>query len=632
MATSIISTFVTITYASSTSGTTKPTSGWSGTIPSVSAGKYLWTKTVWTYTDNTSETGYSVAKMGETGPKGEKGEAGADGVGIKSSAVTYAVSTSGTTPPTSWQGTIPSVSAGSYLWCRTVLTLTDGKTQTSYAVGMMGLQGIQGAKGDQGIQGEKGADGKTQYTHIAYADSATGGGFSQTDQTKAYIGMYQDFTATDSTDPTKYKWSKWKGSDGAQGIAGKAGADGKTPYIHFAYASSADGKTDFSLTDGNQRYMGYYSDYTQADSSNYTKYKWVDRLANVLINVRNYAEDYLFNRGLWKYTQGGGTKSYTLSDGVYRVTGDTTDWKQLQIYSKTGTRANDETNSTALAELKAGEKYTLSFQARCISGDNEAWVSLRGNRTVSTGGNPDRIKTTVNLTEDWETYQVTVDSLAISEEFDYWRIILGYNKIGTVEFRQVELTNSSMRVGAGAAPEDTQAQIDSKADGVLTQEQLNALAEKNRTLEAELEAKASLAEIEQWKQAYDSYVAQNDADKTEAEQKLITLTSRVAEWGKDWEDKKVQWSFLDTDMDFGAEGLRLGKKGSPTSILISNDRIGFYSGGTEVASMSNGTLTIDNGIFAKSLQIGHYREEVYEGDKTINVIRWIDQKGDKWEQ
>lgn len=613
-----------ITYASSTSGTTKPTSGWSSTIPSVSAGNYLWTRTIWTYTDNTSETGYSVAKMGETGAKGDKGDSGADGVGIKSSAVTYAVSTSGTTPPTSWQSTIPSVPAGSYLWARTVLTLTDGKTQTSYAVGMMGLQGIQGAKGDKGIQGEKGADGKTQYTHIAYADSATGGGFSQTDQTKAYIGMYQDFTATDSTDPTKYRWTKWKGSDGAQGIPGKAGADGKTPYIHFAYANSADGKTGFSLTDGNQRYMGYYSDYTQADSSDYTKYKWVDRLANVLINVRNYAEDYLFSRGIWKYTQGGGTKSYTLSDGVYRVTGDTTDWKQLQIYSKTGTRANDETNSTALAELKAGEKYTLSFQARCISGDNEAWVSLRENRTVSTGGNPDRIKTTVNLTEDWETYQVTVDSLAISEEFDYWRIILGYNKIGTVEFRQIELTNSSMHIGAGAAPEDTQAQIDSKADSVLTQEQLNALAEKNRTLEAELEAKAALATVEAWKEAYDNYVNQNEVDKAVSEANLVTATNRITALAEDWQDKKVSWSFLDTHMDFQNEGLILGKKGSPTTIRISNDRIAFYSGGTEVASMSEGTLTIDNGIFAKSLQIGHFREEVYESDSSINVIRWVD--------
>ncbi|HFU3714632.1 TPA: hypothetical protein ACGPDC_002061, partial [Streptococcus suis] len=81
-------------------------------------------------------------------------------------------------------------------------------------IGPQGLQGIQGPKGDQGIPGVKGADGKTQYTHIAYADNATGGGFSQTDQTKAYIGMYQDFIATDSTNPASYKWTKWKGTDG----------------------------------------------------------------------------------------------------------------------------------------------------------------------------------------------------------------------------------------------------------------------------------------------------------------------------------------------------------------------------------------------------------------------------------
>ena len=152
--------------------------------------------------------------------------------------------------------------------------------------GPQGIQGLQGPKGNQGIQGEKGADGKTQYTHIAYADNATGGGFSQTDQTKTYIGMYQDFTATDSNDPTKYRWTKWKGSDGAQGIPGKAGADGKTPYIHFAYADDDKG-TNFSLTDKNQQYQGYYSDYTEADSTDYKKYTWVDRLANVQIDQLN---------------------------------------------------------------------------------------------------------------------------------------------------------------------------------------------------------------------------------------------------------------------------------------------------------------------------------------------------------
>ncbi|MGX9821039.1 hypothetical protein [Lactococcus lactis] len=69
----------TITYAGSTSGTTAPTSGWTSTVPTVAAGSYLWTKTVWAYTDNTSETGYSVAKMGDTGPTGPSGVDGAPG-------------------------------------------------------------------------------------------------------------------------------------------------------------------------------------------------------------------------------------------------------------------------------------------------------------------------------------------------------------------------------------------------------------------------------------------------------------------------------------------------------------------------------------------------------------------------
>ncbi|MGZ0945680.1 phage tail spike protein, partial [Streptococcus thermophilus] len=88
-----------------------------------------------------------------------------------------------------------------------------------------------GPKGDQGIPGPKGADGKTQYTHIAYADTVSGSGFSQTDHTKAYIGMYQDFNATDSNNPMDYRWTKWKGSDGRDGIPGKPGADGRTPYV-----------------------------------------------------------------------------------------------------------------------------------------------------------------------------------------------------------------------------------------------------------------------------------------------------------------------------------------------------------------------------------------------------------------
>ncbi|HEM6262742.1 TPA: hypothetical protein U2C61_002352, partial [Streptococcus suis] len=88
-------------------------------------------------------------------------------------------------------------------------------------------------------------------------------------QSKAYIGMYQDFNATDSSNPAAYRWTKWtgdKGDKGDRGIPGVKGADGRTPYIHFAYSDNADG-TGLTTSDNGQRYIGHYSDYTQADST-----------------------------------------------------------------------------------------------------------------------------------------------------------------------------------------------------------------------------------------------------------------------------------------------------------------------------------------------------------------------------
>lgn len=60
---------------------------------------------------------------------------------------------------------------------------------------------------------------------------------------------------------------------GPQGIPG-IGTDGKTQYTHLAYANSADGKTDFSVSDGNREYIGMYVDFVEADSTDPTKYTW----------------------------------------------------------------------------------------------------------------------------------------------------------------------------------------------------------------------------------------------------------------------------------------------------------------------------------------------------------------------
>lgn len=149
-------------------------------------------------------------------------------------------------------------------------------TITKVDDGEPGPAGPQGPPGEQGIPGKPGADGRTQYTHIAYANSEDGAkDFSVSDSNRDYVGMYVDFTQNDSADPTKYAWSKIKGANGENGTPGKPGADGKTPYLHIAYANSADGKTGFSTTDGtNKLYIGQYTDYTQADSTDATKYTW----------------------------------------------------------------------------------------------------------------------------------------------------------------------------------------------------------------------------------------------------------------------------------------------------------------------------------------------------------------------
>ena len=177
-----------------------------------------------------------------------------------------------------------------------------------------------------------------------------------------------------------------------------------------------------------------------------------EEFSNLRIGSRNYAEDYDFSRGLWIYSQGDSSPvDWKIINGEYNVKGTTKTWKQMQIHSKEGSRSSWK-SSTALLELEIGETYTLSFQGICYSGSPKVWLSLRANRTVS--GNPEIINGNFNLTSSWQTYQVTVPALTKPDNFDFWRIILGYNEIGHVAFRKVELTRSSTRIDAGPAPED----------------------------------------------------------------------------------------------------------------------------------------------------------------------------------
>ena len=448
--------------------------------------------------------------------------------------------------------------------------------------GLQGLQGLQGAKGDQGIPGTKGADGRTQYTHIAYADTISGSGFSQTNADKTYIGVYVDFNSTDSVNPADYRWTRWRGSDGLngkdgpQGIPGKPGADGRTPYFHRAWANSADGRTDFSTSDStNKRYLGTLTDFTEADSQDPGSYKW------------------------------------TALFGTTEQSGN------ILLDSNTGWRNKHQQDFVLAEPLKSGKQYTLS--AKWWRSDNSTLIfGIRENSS-----------------DNWQWIK-----LSYSFELDVWSATFtskkNLNAGDVVSFFTAELEgigNADWAVlTVGAIPmtswqphwSETQKQLDSKADQGLTQEQLNALNEKTGVIQAELEAKASADTLDNWIKAYQDFVKTNEEARAQAETDLISASQRVSEIAKDLGELSDRWNFIDSYMSSSNEGLVIGKNDGSSSMLFSpSGRISMFSAGIEVMYISQGVIHIENGIFSKTVQIGRYREEQYHLNPDMNVIRYV---------
>lgn len=243
------------TYQASSSGTTAPTGTWSKTPPSVAENQYLWTRTIYTYSDKTTSTTYSIGKMGAKGEQGAKGETGATGPQGEKGAT-------GPQGPQGEQG----------------IQGPQGEKGEKGDQGPQGLQGIQGPKGEQGIQGPKGASGDTTYFHIKYSSVAKPTTASQMTETPStYIGTYVDFTEADSSDPSKYTWARFQGlqgEKGTQGIAGTNGIDGKTSYLHIKYSN--DGGKTFTSNSGETvgDYIGTCTDYNLNDPTTVASYTW----------------------------------------------------------------------------------------------------------------------------------------------------------------------------------------------------------------------------------------------------------------------------------------------------------------------------------------------------------------------
>ena len=247
-------------YYQSTSATAQSGGTWSSSVPAWADGKYIWTRSVITYTDSSTSTTSPVCVTGQ------KGGTGNTGVGISSIDVWYYQSTSATAlSGGSWVTTAPTWIDGKYVWTKTITTYTNNTTDETDPVC------ITGQRGSQGVQGPKGNDGQQYYTWVKYADTPTSG-MSNDPDGKIYIGLaYNKTTATESNTYSDYTWSLIKGETGA---VGPKGEDGQQYYTWIKYADNASG-SNMSDSPNGKSYIGLaYNKTTSTESTTASDYTW----------------------------------------------------------------------------------------------------------------------------------------------------------------------------------------------------------------------------------------------------------------------------------------------------------------------------------------------------------------------
>lgn len=657
-----------IEYQAGTSATTAPTGTWSTTIVSAPAGQYLWSKT--TMSDNSII--YGIARQGADGANGKDGQIPHIAYADKSTDVLvdamptlgspwFYSGATGTVSPIS--GGYKYTTAGGTHQMKQVITFngTTGKNVYTYlviknthatndlAIAFNGIGTILNGgfatvivkPGQTYVDYRPAVCRDTHdfvqinilatviandlsyeiYDYAIYNTNPIINFSFASNGLNSHIGMYQDTNTVGSTDPSKYAWTLIKGQKGDQGIPGLPGADGKTPYWHTAWANSADGKTDFSLTDSTGRkYRGDYADYTQTDSTDPTKYKWVDMTANIkagnnnlLVNTKTLADNYFVANNTSETYLGGTVATAKAPSGSYQ-----------------------DTFMQAMKITPEGNEFIVSFYAKS-SVDN---VNIRNyfyspNRTIkgisSTGALFSKVNggdgsISFNLTTQWKRYWIkwTIRDANTEAENVPMTVILGRNfdSVNSVSIALPALYAGNLNTEHSDAPEDVQAVID--ANQALTQAQMLALEERSALARDNAIAEAMKNTISEVEAKWQTWYNLNTADeKQKVANDIASLFERVAEFEQNLGEASARFEFINNETLIGEEGVAIGDKEGKAKLFLSNDSISFVTNGVAQMTLTGDTLTIKNGLFTERIQIGNYVEEVYDRNPLYNVIRPI---------
>jgi phage minor structural protein len=296
-------------YYKSASATVLSGGTWSGTYPGWENGKYIWTRSVVTYTDGSSKMTDAVCV---TGGKGD------NGIGISSVANKYAVSASSTTVPASWQSTAPVMTAANkYLWNYEILTYTNGTTSETQ-------KRVIGVYGDKGNTGGTGRGIKSIAEYYLASTAASGvtsstAGWTTAQQTtttsKKYLWNYEVVTYTDNT--TYVSTPVIIGTHGATGPVGPAGptgpkgTDGQMLYAASGTAAATAAKTA-TLVSGT---IALKAGVTVA-----VRFTYANTAASPTLNINSTGAKAVYTQGVrYAYWSAGATVIFTYDGSYWRV-------------------------------------------------------------------------------------------------------------------------------------------------------------------------------------------------------------------------------------------------------------------------------------------------------------------------
>ncbi|MEY8462518.1 phage tail spike protein [Streptococcus merionis] len=402
-----------------------------------------------------------------------------------------------------------------------------------------------------------------------------------------------------------------QGPKGDQGRAGAKGADGRTYYPHTAYANSADGRTDFSITDSQgRRYMGTYHDNNETGSTDPTKYKWVDMVGSVEVGGRNLirgSKQLKIGNGNWDTATFRGSGSGTIA------TIDVSDSPVTGFNKAIRLTSSNEKDQIGIAQdgfdIQSG-RYTISFWVKGTVGQKVKLQAWWMNDSAGIGPIITLGKT------GWQRLSFT-GTRPTDGKVSIGYVYLVNGKRGSyIDVLAPKLEIGNVMTACTEAPEDIDNAIQSKADSVTTAQSLSDLEARALAIQVAMETKLEASDLADLTANFADLKA-GYSRLLENAKAIIDLKERVVAYQLDLAENKAVWNAVSANMTFSDDGMVLGQTGSSLKTRVLHDRLVFEDGGKAVAYVSNQQLFILSGTFVESLIVGNHKFEKLGTTHTI---------------